>query len=185
LCSTATCGSKRPRWSPRETSKPCWPISIRAGSIAAGGESSEISISSSPRSSGFRGANLGSCNAALAAQRTTASPRGSSPSMTPMHPRRRCRQRSVTNTPHRSAKTPSFGILSGRLLRDTASTTACRANRSNFWRSASERDGILGLLAALKYTQLSALLDAIVEVPPEAQEILGGRYQRAYDHQPQ
>src|SRR5271170_6306003 len=105
--------------------------------------------------------------------------------MTPMQPRSRRAERSVTNTPRRWAKTPSLGILSGRRARETASTTACRANRSRFWRSASERDSILGFLAALEQAKLSALLDAVVELSPEAQEILGGRNQGAGNDQPQ
>src|SRR5580700_1124177 len=152
--------------------------------MGAGGESSEISISRSRRSSARRGANLGSCNAASAAQCAMLSPSISFPSTTPMHPCRRCRRRSVTKTPERSAKTPSIGTFSGRCPSVTASTTTCRANRSNSCRSALERDGILGLLAAFEYSQLSALLDAIVKVPPEAQEILGRRNQGAHDHQP-
>src|SRR5271170_6743215 len=131
------------------------------------------------------GGNRGSCIAALAAQRTIASPNGSSSSMTPMQPRKRWPARRVTNTPRRSAKTPSFGISAGICPWETASTTTFRANRSSARRSASERDGILGLLATLEHTKFSTLLDAAVELAPKAREILSGRNEGAYDHQPE
>src|SRR4029077_15685421 len=91
----------------------------------------------------------------------------------------------VTKTPRRSAKIPSTGIFSGTDPRATASTTAWRARPSNARLSASERNGILGLLTGFHQTQLPALLDAVVHVAPEAKKILRGGNQRAHDDQPQ
>src|SRR5258707_845265 len=139
---------------------------------------------SSPSCFVFIGANRESSKAAFAAQRTMASPSGSFASMTPMQPCRRLATWSVTKTPWRSAKTPSLGNASGGLRWDTASTTAvlasCRAAR----RSASERNDILGLLASFEHPQAAALLDAVVDVAPEAPEILCGGDQRADHYEP-
>src|SRR5437870_4733056 len=75
--------------------------------------------------------------------------------------------------------------MSGSLRWETASTTAVRANcRAARW-SASERDGILGLLAGFEHAEPAALLDAVVDVAPEAPEILGGGDDRADNHEPE
>src|SRR5439155_24313478 len=88
-------------------------------------------------------------------------------------------------TPRRSAKTPSRGNMSGSLRWETASTTAVRANcRAARW-SASERDGILGLLAGFEHAEPAALLDAVVDVAPKAPEVLRGGDQRADDNEPE
>src|SRR4029077_7172678 len=71
------------------------------------------------------------------------------------------------------------------LPRDTASVTDWRAKSSNAWRSLSERDGISSFLAGFHHAQFAPLLDAVVDMPPEAQEILRGGYQRADHHQPE
>src|SRR5437762_12232514 len=101
--------------------------------------------------------------------------------MTPLQHCKRLPTWSVTKTPRRSAKAPSRGNTSGSLRWETASTTAvlasCRAAR---W-SASERDGILGLLGGFEHPQPAALLDAVVDVAPEAPEVLGGGDERADD----
>src|SRR5260370_20599121 len=149
------------------------------------GESSEISMSSSSSCSCFMGAKRGSSSAALAAQRTMASPSGSSASMTPIQPCRRLRTCKVTKTPRRSAKAPSRGNVSGSLRWETASTTAVRASCRAARRSASERDGILGLLAGFEHAEPAALLDAVVDMAPKAPEILGGGDERADDNQPE
>src|SRR5712691_9522130 len=148
------------------------------------GESNEISILSSPSCSALMGANRGSSSAALAAQRTMASPRVSFASITPMQPCRRLRTRRVTKTPRRSAKTPSRENTSGSLWRETASTTAVRARCRAARRSASERDGILGLLAGFEHAEPAALLDAVIDMAPEAPEILGRGDERADDNEP-
>lgn len=153
--------------------------------MGAGGESREISIVRSPSWSVRIGANRGSCKAALAAQRTMASPSGSSGSTTPMQPCRRPRRCSVTKTPQRTAKISSCGIWPGSLRPKTLSTTAVRASCSAESLSVSERDGILGLLARLKHPEPPTLLDAVVHVAPEAKEILCGGDQRADYHQPE
>src|SRR5271168_4407530 len=62
----------------------------------------------------------------------------------------------------------------------TAVRASCRAAR----RSASERDGILGLLAGFEHAKSAALLDAVVDVAPEAAEVLGGGDECADHHQP-
>src|SRR3981189_2536203 len=148
------------------------------------GESNEISMLSSASWSVLIGANRGSSWAALAAQRIIASPRGSFASITPIQPCRRLRTWRVTKTPRRSAKIPSRGNTSGSLRWAMASTTAvgesCRAAR----RSASERNGILGLLAGFEHAEPAALLDAVVDVAPEAPEVLGGGDERANDNEP-
>src|SRR5690242_13671096 len=61
---------------------------------------------------------------------------------------------------------------------------AVRANCMAARRSASERDGILGLLAGFKHAKAAPLLDAVVDVAPEAQEILSGGDQRADNDEP-
>src|SRR3982074_1895650 len=120
------------------------------------------------------GVNRGSSTAALAAQRTIASPKGSFASMTPIQPCRRLSTCRVTKTPRRSAKIPSRGNRSGSLRWETASITAVRAScRAARW-SASERDGILGLLAGFEHPEPTTLLDAVVDVAPETAEVLGG-----------
>src|SRR6266852_2229174 len=130
------------------------------------------------------GENRGSSSAALVAQRTMASPRGSFASMTPIQPCRRLRTWRLTKTPRRSAKIPSRGNTSGSLRWETASTTAVRASCRAARRSASERDGILGLLAGFEHPEPAALLDAVIDVAPEAPEVLGGGNERADDHEP-
>src|SRR5467141_4230721 len=113
-----------------------------------------------------------------------ASPKGSFASMTPIQPCRRLRTCKVTKTPRRSAKAPSRGNVSGSLRWETASTTAVRASCSAARRSASERDGILGLLAGFEHAEPAALLDAVVDVAPEAPEVLCGGDQRADHYEP-
>src|SRR5712692_443379 len=131
------------------------------------------------------GANRGSSRAALAAQRTMASPSGSFASMTPIQPCRRLRTWRVTKAARRSAKIPSRRNTSGSLRWETASTTAVRANCSAARRSASERDGILGLLAGCEHAEPAALLDAVVDVAPKAPEVLCGGDERADDDEPE
>src|SRR5260370_40589890 len=114
-----------------------------------------------------------------------ASPSGSSASMTPIHPCRRLRTWRVTKTPRRSAKNASRGNTSGSLRWETASTTAVRASCRAARRSASERDGILGLLERLKHAEPAALLDAVVDVAPEAPEVLRGGNEGADDNEPE
>src|SRR5579863_10632694 len=111
-----------------------------------------------------------------------ASPRVSSGSTTPMHPWSFPFTFSVTKTPHRSAQIPSLGILAGRRSWRTASFTANRARSSRDLRSASERDGILRLLARFQHAQFAALLDTVVHLAPEAQEILRRGNQCAGHH---
>src|SRR5712692_7642973 len=131
------------------------------------------------------GANRGSSRAALAAQRTMASPSGSFASMTPIQPCRRLRTWRVTKAARRSAKIPSRRNSSGSLRWETASTTAVRANCRAARRSASERDGILGLFTGFEHPKPAALLDAVVDVAPKAPEVLGGGDERANDHEPE
>src|SRR4029077_9799111 len=69
--------------------------------------------------------------------------------------------------------------------RETASVTAWSTKRSKFWRSPSERDGISRFLAGFQHAQFAALLDAVVDMAPEAQKILRGGHQRADHHQPE
>src|SRR6266851_1166237 len=157
---------------------------MASGAMGSMGESNEISMLSSSSCSGLIGENRGSSIAALVAQRTMASPSGSFASMTPMQPCRRLRTCKVTKTPRRSAKTPSRGNSSGSLRWETASTTAVRASCRAARRSASERDGILGLLASFEHPEPAALLDAVVNVAPEAPEVLGGGNERADDNEP-
>src|SRR5437016_51970 len=115
-----------------------------------------------------------------------ASPRGSWGSTTPMQPCRWPLTWRVTKTPRFSAKIPSVGICERISARDTASVTASRANFRSDRRSASERDGISGLcvsgiLAGFEDAELSALLDAAVELGPEALEVLPGGNECADD----
>src|SRR5713101_4367981 len=147
-------------------------------------ESNEISMLSSTNWSVLMGANRGSSRAALAAQRIIASPRGSFASITPIQPCRRLRTWRVTKTPRRSAKIPSRGNTSGSLWWAMASTTAVRASCRAARRSASERNGILGLLAGFEHPEPAALLDTVIDVAPEAPEVLGGGDQSADDHEP-
>src|SRR6266436_539211 len=157
---------------------------MASGAMGSMGESNEISMLSSSSCSGLIGENRGSSSAALAAQRTMASPSGSFASMTPIQPCRRLRTCKVTKTPQRSVKTPSRRNSSGSLRWKTASTTAVRAScRAARW-SASERDGILGLLAGFEHAEPAALLDAVVDVAPEAPEVLCGGDERADDNEP-
>src|SRR6267378_5544436 len=149
------------------------------------GESNEISMLSSASWSVLMGANRGSSCAALAAQRIMASPRGSFASITPIQPCRRLRTWRVTKTPRRSAKIPSRGNTSGSLRWAMASTTAVRASCRAARRSASERDGILGLLAGFEHAEPAALLDAVVDMAPKAPEILGRGDERADDNEPE
>src|SRR6266853_6690026 len=158
---------------------------MASGAMGCMGESNEISILSSSSCSGLTEENRGSSIAALVAQRTMASPSGSFASMTPMQPCRRLRTCRVTKTPRRSAKTPSRGNASGSLRWETASTMAVRARCRAARRSASERDGILGLLAGFEHAEPAALLDAIVDMAPKAPEILGCGDERADDNQPE
>src|SRR6202012_1649283 len=102
-----------------------------------------------------------------------------------MQPRRRPLLRSVTNTPRRSPKTPSVGTCSGKRPKVTASTTIWRAYFKIACRSASEGDGIACFLVSFQRAEFTALLDAVVELSPEAQEILRGRDQSTGDDQPQ
>src|SRR5258708_23070478 len=148
------------------------------------GESNEISMLSSSSCSALMGANRGSSWAALAAQRTIASPSGSFAAMTQIQRCRRLRTCRVTKTPRRSAKTPSRGNASGSLRWKTASTTAVRASCRAARRSASERDGILGLLAGFEHAEPAALLDAVIDLAPEAAEVAGRRDQRADINEP-
>src|SRR6267378_5880399 len=113
-----------------------------------------------------------------------ASPKGSFASMTPIQPCRRLRTWRVTKTPRRSAKIPSRGNTSGSLRWAMASTTAVRASCRAARRSASERNGILGLLAGFEHAEPAALLDAVVDVAPEAPEVLGGGDECADDDEP-
>src|SRR5215472_16354772 len=114
-----------------------------------------------------------------------ASPKVSLGSVTPMQPcKRPCTWR-VTKTPCRSPKMPSRGIKSRSLWEETASMIALRANSSAARWSASERHGILRLLAGFQHPQLAALLDAVVHVAPEAQEVLCRRDQGADHHEPE
>src|SRR5260370_24833482 len=69
--------------------------------------------------------------------------------------------------------------------RETASVTAWRAKLSNAWRSLSERDGISSFLAGFQHAQFAPLLYAVVDVDPEAQEILCGGDQRASHYEPE
>src|SRR5215472_4393679 len=62
-------------------------------------------------------------------------------------------------------------------------TPSAASSRMAF-RSSSERDGIVLLLLRLQHTQLASLLDAVVQLVPEAVEILGGGNQRTDDDQP-
>src|SRR5260370_19095392 len=149
------------------------------------GESSEISMSSSTSVSCFHGAKRGSSSAALAAQRTMPSPSGSSASMTPIQPCQRLRICNVTKKPGGAATAPSRRNGSGSLRWETASTTLVRASCKAARRSASERDGILGLLAGFKHAKPAALLDAVVDMAPKAPEILGCRDERADDNKPE
>src|SRR5712664_3983021 len=158
---------------------------MASGAMGSIGESNEISMLSSSSCSGFIGAKRGSSSAALAAQRTMASPSGSFASMTPIQPCRRLRTCKVTKTPRRSAKAPSRGNVSGSLRWETASPTAVRASCRAARRSASERDGILGLLAGFEHAEPAALLDAVVDMAPKAPEILGGGDERADDNEPE
>src|SRR6266581_1375991 len=155
-----------------------------SGAIGSTCESNEISMLSSPSCCIFMGANRGSSRAAFAAQRTMASPSGSLGSMTPMQPCSRLATLRVTKTPRRSANTPSRGNTSGSRRWETASTTAVLANWRAARRSASERDGILGLLAGFEHPEPSALLDTVVDVTPESPEVLSGGDQRADDDKP-
>src|SRR5713226_3991245 len=157
---------------------------MASGAMGSMGESNEISMLSSSICSGFMGENRGSSSAALAAQRTMASPSGSFASMTPIQPCRRLRTCRVTKTPRRSAKTPSQGNASGSLRWETALTTAVRARCRAARRSASERDGILGLLAGFEHTEPAALLDAVIDMAPEAPEVLCSGDERADDYEP-
>lgn len=91
LCSTATCGSRSPRFPPWEISRPCFPISTVSGWSGSSGDNREISIHNSPSSSGRTGENRGSRRAASAAQRAMVAPSGSCASTTPMQPRKRPR----------------------------------------------------------------------------------------------
>src|SRR5690242_17506456 len=75
-------------------------------------------------------------------------------------------------------------MTSGILRCRTASRIASRANSSKARRSASERHGILRLLACFEHAQPAALLDAVVHLAPKTQEILGGGDQGADDHEP-
>src|SRR2546422_1976925 len=157
---------------------------MASGAMGYMSESNEISMLSSSSCSDLIGANRGSSSAALAAQRTMASPSGSFASMTPIQPCRRLRTCKVTKTPQRSVKTPSRRNSSGSLRWKTASTTAVRAScRAARW-SASERDGILGLLTRFEHAEPATLLDAVVHVAPKAPEVLRGGDQRADDHEP-
>src|SRR3989441_10660000 len=158
---------------------------MASGAMGSMGESNEISMLSSSSCSDLIGANRGSSSAALAAQRTMACPSGSFASMTPIQPCRRLGTCKVTKTPQRSVKTPSRRNSSGSLRWETASTTAIRASCRAARRSASERDGILGLLAGFEHAEPAPLLDAVVDVAPEAPEVLGGRDQRADDNKPE
>src|SRR5258708_3687134 len=158
---------------------------MASGTIGSMGESNEISMLSSSSCSGLMGANLGSFWAALAAQRTIASPSGSFASMTRIQRCRRLRTCRVRKTLWSCAKIPSRGNASGSLRWKTASTTAVRASCRAARRSASERDGILGLLAGFEHAEPAALLDAVVDVAPKAPEILGGGDERADDNQPE
>src|SRR5690242_13121713 len=157
---------------------------MASGRIGSKRESKEISMLISSNWGSFIGAKRGSSRAALTAHRTTASPKDSLGSVTPMHPCSRPRTRRVTKTPRRSEKTPSRGMTSGILRCRTASRIALRANSSKALRSDSERHGILRLLARFEHAQLAALLDAVVHVAPKAQEILCGGDQGADDHEP-
>src|ERR1700719_160235 len=102
-----------------------------------------------------------------------------------MQPRKCSRMWTVTNTPRLSANTPPLGICGGSWPRETAWVIVSRAKRSKAWRSSSERDGILSLFAGFEHAQLAALLDAIVEMTPELEEILGGGNQSADNDEPQ
>src|SRR5579859_1742351 len=113
------------------------------------------------------------------------SPRGWSGSTTPMQPRNWPPMRRVTKTPRFSAKAPWAGICAGQRSKETAWTTAPRASRSKDWRSSSERNGILGLLAGFEHAQRGALREAVVEMPPELQEIRRGGNWCADDHEPE
>src|SRR6266446_7968052 len=157
---------------------------MASGAMGSIGESNEISMLSSSSRSGFMGTKRGSSSAALAAQRTMASPSGSFASMTPIQPCRRLRTCKVTKTPRRSAKIPSRGNTSGSLRWAMASTTAVRASCRAARRSASERNGILGLLAGFEHAEPASLLDAVVDMAPEAPEVLCGGDERADAHQP-
>src|SRR5690348_11425985 len=157
---------------------------MASGRIGSKRESKEISMLMSSNWGSFIGAKRGSSRAALTAHRTTASPKDSSGSVTPMHPCRRPRRKSVTKTPRRSDITPSRGMTSGSLRCRTASRIALRASSSKARWSALERHGILRLLAGFKHAQLATLLDAIVHVAPKAQEILSGGHQSANHHEP-
>src|SRR6267143_678711 len=113
-----------------------------------------------------------------------ASPKGSFASMTPIQPCRRLRTWRVTKTLRRSAKIPSRGNTSGSLRWAMASTTAVRASCRAARRSASERNGILGLLAGFEHAEPAAFLDAVVDVAPEAPEVLSGGDERANHNEP-
>src|SRR5712664_719147 len=155
-----------------------------SGAIGSMAESNEISMLSSPSWSVLIGAKRGSSSAALAAQRTMASPNCSLASMTPIQPCRRLPTWRVRNTPRRSAKIPSRGNTLGSWRWETASTTASRANCKAARRSASERNGILGLLAGFEHAKSTTFLDAVVDVAPETPEILSGGDERTDDHEP-
>src|SRR5260370_1689748 len=101
-----------------------------------------------------------------------------------MQPCKRPRTCRVTNTPQRSAKIPSRGIEPKSLRLETASTTAARASCRAARRPSSERDSILRLLAGFQHPKASALLDAVVDVAPEAPEILPAKHHPADPHQP-
>src|SRR5713226_5840065 len=158
---------------------------MASGAMGSIGESNEISMLSPSSCSDLMGVNRGSSSAALAAQRTMAAPSGSFASITPIQPCRRLRTCKVTKTPQRCAKTPSRGNTSGSLCWETAATTAVRASCRAAHRSASERDGILGLLAGFEHAESAALLDAVIYMAPEAPEILGSGHERADNNEPE
>src|SRR6516165_11260132 len=113
----------------------------------------------------------------------------SRPSITPMQPRSFPATCTVTKRPRRMEKQAGSGpgILAGLFLR--APTIVERARASMARRSSAEkpfsgRDDILGLCGSFHHAQLSALLDAIIQLVPETVKILRGRDQRAGHHQP-
>src|SRR5215472_15156223 len=102
----------------------------------------------------------------------------------PMHPRNLSPMCKVTNTPQRSAKTP-WAAAVGRFPLVTISTIADRASCRRATRSASRSESILGLLPRFHHVQFPALLDAVVQLAPEAPKVLRRGSDRANDHQPQ
>src|SRR5947209_6511826 len=148
-------------------------------------DSRDISISSWRNSWACMAGKRGSRNAAPMAQRTTVSPRGCSGSTKPTQPRSRLPTWRLTNIPRRSEKMPPVGTSASIWPRDTTSVTARRAKRSTDCRSLSERDGISSFFSGFEHAQFAALLDAVVDMTPEAEEVLRGGDKGTDDYQPE